>query len=318
MGIYALSSEDALQAEALCERFTTPEFYVHDSSLVRQTALFCHQLPSDLRAVISSFKKREQEGALLITGFQVDDTQLEITPSVWNTHPKTQQRLLCEAFLLLCSSLLGTPISRESQQAGSVMHDLLPIKAHEGKQINSSSTAVLTWHTEDASQRNFADYLLLMCLRNPQRAGTRLSSIEDIALPEGIKQILFSSRFLMHHDLASDPIASPDSQGDHQADAGHMTASVLFGDWGKPYVRLDSFYIDKDSAGKEAASALQVLLNLFDQAAETITLEPGNLLVIDNYRAVHGRDNFVASYNGTDRWIKRTNVARNPKRFSLT
>jgi enduracididine beta-hydroxylase len=31
---------------------------------------------------------------------------------------------------------------------------------------------------------------------------------------------------------------------------------------------------------------------------------------VDNYRAVHCRSSFAARFDGTDRWLKRVNVAR--------
>jgi alpha-ketoglutarate-dependent taurine dioxygenase len=37
-------------------------------------------------------------------------------------------------------------------------------------------------------------------------------------------------------------------------------------------------------------------------------LQAGDVLVIDNERAVHGRTPFVPRYDGTDRWLKRALV----------
>ena len=37
-------------------------------------------------------------------------------------------------------------------------------------------------------------------------------------------------------------------------------------------------------------------------------LEAGDLLVVDNRRAVHGRSEFRARFDGTDRWLQRTFV----------
>jgi alpha-ketoglutarate-dependent taurine dioxygenase len=37
-------------------------------------------------------------------------------------------------------------------------------------------------------------------------------------------------------------------------------------------------------------------------------LADGDLLVIDNDRAVHGRTPFIPRYDGTDRWLKRALV----------
>jgi L-asparagine oxygenase len=39
-----------------------------------------------------------------------------------------------------------------------------------------------------------------------------------------------------------------------------------------------------------------------------VTLRAGDLLVIDNAVAVHGRSSFPARFDGTDRWIQRTFV----------
>ncbi len=41
-----------------------------------------------------------------------------------------------------------------------------------------------------------------------------------------------------------------------------------------------------------------------------MALEPGDLLIIDNYRAVNGRKPFQARYDGRDRWLKRIGVTR--------
>ena len=39
-----------------------------------------------------------------------------------------------------------------------------------------------------------------------------------------------------------------------------------------------------------------------------IVLEPGDLLVVDNDRVVHGRTSFAARFDGTDRWLQRAFV----------
>jgi alpha-ketoglutarate-dependent taurine dioxygenase len=41
-----------------------------------------------------------------------------------------------------------------------------------------------------------------------------------------------------------------------------------------------------------------------------VVLSDGDVLVIDNDRAVHGRSPFVPRYDGTDRWLKRALVVR--------
>jgi alpha-ketoglutarate-dependent taurine dioxygenase len=41
-----------------------------------------------------------------------------------------------------------------------------------------------------------------------------------------------------------------------------------------------------------------------------VVLRPGEMILIDNGRAVHGRRPFKPTYSGRDRWLKRVNVAK--------
>jgi hypothetical protein len=44
------------------------------------------------------------------------------------------------------------------------------------------------------------------------------------------------------------------------------------------------------------------------RATKQVVLADGDLLVIDNDHAVHGRTPFIPRYDGTDRWLKRALV----------
>ena len=57
-----------------------------------------------------------------------------------------------------------------------------------------------------------------------------------------------------------------------------------------------------------AANALAELHAAVKRATKHVVLDDGDLLVIDNDRAVHGRTPFTPHYDGTDRWLKRALV----------
>ena len=59
-----------------------------------------------------------------------------------------------------------------------------------------------------------------------------------------------------------------------------------------------------------AQTALAELHRVVKMVTQTVVLGDGDLLVIDNDRAVHGRTPFVPRYDGTDRWLKRALVVR--------
>ncbi len=70
---------------------------------------------------------------------------------------------------------------------------------------------------------------------------------------------------------------------------------------------------------KDAAEALSVLRKAISFATKEIVLKTGDLLFINNHKAVHGRKPFKARYDGTDRWLQRLLVRKTlpPKNFLL-
>ena len=47
------------------------------------------------------------------------------------------------------------------------------------------------------------------------------------------------------------------------------------------------------------------MINAAEAACTGVHLESGDLLIIDNRRAAHGRSAFEPRYDGCDRWLKR-------------
>ena len=59
---------------------------------------------------------------------------------------------------------------------------------------------------------------------------------------------------------------------------------------------------------RDGQEALDELARLVRENATAVTLEAGDLLVVDNDLAVHGRTPFTPRFDGTDRWLQRTFV----------
>jgi hypothetical protein len=82
--------------------------------------------------------------------------------------------------------------------------------------------------------------------------------------------------------------------------------SVLYGDPRDPGLRYDLDLM----AGltPQARVALKSLERAANRARVGVRLEAGDLIVIDNRRAVHGRTAFKPRYDGSDRRLKRAYV----------
>jgi alpha-ketoglutarate-dependent taurine dioxygenase len=78
---------------------------------------------------------------------------------------------------------------------------------------------------------------------------------------------------------------------------------VLYGD---PYDPCLNFDLDlMVGLSDEADAALRALRTAANQVKRWVRLDTGDLLVIDNRRAVHARSQFTARFDGTDRWLQR-------------
>jgi hypothetical protein len=136
-----------------------------------------------------------------------------------------------------------------------------------------------------------------MCLRNPDAVPTTFASIDEVRLDPDQVKVLFEPRFIFRPDPS------------HPTDSEREKAPVLFGDPKSPYVRFDPYSMDQPET-EEARSAMDYLIRALDENLRGVILLPGECLFIDNYKAVHGRSSFKARFDGTDRWLKRINVAR--------
>ena len=58
----------------------------------------------------------------------------------------------------------------------------------------------------------------------------------------------------------------------------------------------------------DATAALAALGAAVSRRHASLTLRPGDLLIIDNARAVHGRSPYTPRFDGYDRWLQRTFV----------
>jgi L-asparagine oxygenase len=204
-----------------------------------------------------------------------------------------------ESTLLGAAQLLGEPVGYSQEHGGDIVQDLFPLASSVGRQLSTSSGVELAFHTETAFHPHRPHYLLLLCLRGDANAATTLCSVEAIVgeLSEPTIAVLSEPRFRCGVDEsfgAGPPWVTPP----HAVLAARPrgTHTLLFdGEL--------TFGIDRiaDAAIAEMNAAIA-------RARTSVTLATGDLLVVDNHRAVHGRSPFTARFDGTDRWLQRTFV----------
>ncbi|MDI5978874.1 guanitoxin biosynthesis L-enduracididine beta-hydroxylase GntD [Amycolatopsis magusensis] len=309
-GVYTLTQADRPALEAVLRALGHAHRSAEDAGFLtdaRRTAFGA--LPGGLIRFLENLARTESFPAVLVKGFGVTDSALGPTPRHWNSQADPRSTMREEAFLVLLGSLLGSVFGWATLQSGHLVHNVLPIRTQEQAQSGHGSLADLAWHTEDGFHPFRCDYLGLMGLRNDDLTPTTVAQIGSVVLDGGRRAVLAQRRFHIRPDdehlahLARRPGAEWRG-GDDGA------VAVLFGDPRSPYLRIDPHFMSARPGDADAAACLAELVGQLESGLRTVALAPGDVLFVDNYRAVHGRTAFSPRYDGRDRWLKKILVTR--------
>ncbi|MFI1780576.1 TauD/TfdA family dioxygenase [Streptomyces rubiginosohelvolus] len=238
------------------------------------------------------------DGLFVLRGLHPDDSDLGPTPGHWST--VGDAGALWDVALLLVSALMGIPIAWDGQQDGRFVHNIVPSPGHESEQTGASSDVLLTPHTEDAFHPGRAHLLLLCCMRNHDSTATTAASIRRTSLSQADTEQL-------QRPVA--PILPDDAYEEAQQFSGRPApVPTLFDTPEGLTMRFDPAYTPMEEAGGEWRGAYRRLEDELARVSVAVSLEPGDVLVVDNDIVVHGRVPFTARYDGTDRWLKRASV----------
>ena len=328
-GRFTLSPKEIRSIKSLTSAIAAQYKSAEDDDFLFNAPVYAHELPRPMREFLNDFRMREwSDGYCLISGYPIDQTKIGPTPSHWKERRKPPLTIEEEILLILYGSLLGDVFSWSTQQAGFVVHNIMPIKSDENEQLGTGSKQLLWWHNEDAFHSFRGDYLGMMCLRNPDRVATTISCIDNVELDEKQKTLLFEPHFVIHPDEShlekNRGIVESNSGEDEDAiNASYkkilemrnipQKTSVLFGNFDSPYIQLDPYFMPKIDH-LEAQEALDKLVRSLEGEIKEVVLQPGDYFFIDNFKAVHGRKPFQARYDGADRWLLRINVTRDMRK----
>lgn len=267
-----------------------------DDELVHLAALAQRDLPLGVDDALLRFAARPgRSGALLIRNTPVG----ALPPTPATPASPVGKDLSTELLLLTVARRLGQPVGYVPEHGGRIVQNIVPTRSDADGQTSTSSRSNLMFHTETAFHPHRPRYLLLLCLRGDPSAHTTLASIHDLfdRLPESVIEVMFESRFRLGVDASF--------LGGRTNRFG-PTRPLVTGTRAEP-----TFVYDADltvGIDDEAQDVLCTLASMIEQVSTSVVLAAGDLLVIDNNIAVHGRSPFPARFDGTDRWLQRSFV----------
>jgi alpha-ketoglutarate-dependent taurine dioxygenase len=272
---------------------STPVGSAEFTSAVRRAS---RALPESVHGALLEFADESHpSGALLVRGIPIGD--LPHTPPTTTT--PSAKSLVSEQVLLAAGRVLGQPIGYLPEHGGDIIQNLIPTRDGAYRQVSTSSAVTLAWHTEAAFHPHRPRFLLLLCLRGDPAARTTLCSIHEV-----VEALSLRTRWLLSEPLYRTAV-DESYTGSRSQQLGPLVP-VLSGDLDAPRMVFDADLMTGVSA--EATSALAELTALIEAHHTYVVLQAGDLLVVDNSRAVHGRSPFTPRFDGTDRWLQRTFV----------
>lgn len=305
--VLALGPHEAADIERVaCEvRSARPDRIdrIDDPAWVEAARTGWDALPVRLRQVVRRFRRDSgPQGFRLVRGIPVgaEDT-LPPTPTVPNSIEHDTSISAAALVMLACG--LGDPSAFASEKCGALVQNVVPVPGQEAIQGNAGSV-LLASHTENAFHPHRPDFVILLCLRaDHERVAQLVTACIRTALPllrDDTRESLFSPEFVTE---------APPSFATSGATSPH---AVLYGAPEDPDIRVD--FAATTPLTRRAKASLIELEQVFGETACPVKLAPGDLAIVDNRVAVHGRSAFTPRYDGKDRWLQRTFVTADLRR----
>jgi L-asparagine oxygenase len=252
-------------------------------------------LPRTLLTTLRRFRHDAgADGILLLRNMPVvAHDPLPVTPTVKGSVERIPT--IAAAVITTAMLQLGEVIAFRNEKTGALVQNVVPVPGNESSQSNAGSV-LLELHIENAFHDNRPDYVGLICVREDSTGDAKLctASIRR-ALPllsESTRTVLSEPRFL------TEP---PPSFG--VLDTVTPAHAVLNGDREDPNVLVD--FSATHPLDEEARRAMSELREAFMANMSALALRVGDLAVVDNRLAVHGRTSFTPAYDDADRWLHR-------------
>lgn len=276
-------------------------------------------VPQRIQDILKNFKKNGSEtGFLLIKGFPIDQTILPNTP-LGNSYKIGEKTILAKIqSLFIC--ILGEMIAYEAECRGNLFQDIVPIQSMSDKQTSLGSGKELEIHTEQAFSTLRPDVLSLACLRGNIDAFTYILPVSKI-----LDSVSQSDLELLRKPLWNTGVDLSFKLNGHEFIEGDIRGPfpILSNSISDPF-----FLFDQDlmiGTTNESQQIIQRIIDIYHKCRIKHNLKSGEIIFIDNNRAVHGRSSFIPKYDGFDRFLircfaifdyEKTEYARNGRMVS--
>ena len=300
------------------------------------------KLPPRIREILQEFVKHgsPESGFLL---FKTFDPHLDDIKTPTNNMQKVGEKTTLAKIQAVLISVLGQMIAYEAEGGGELFQDIVPDKSMANNQSSIGSHTELEIHTEQAFSKLRPDFLSLACLRRDPEALTYvlpLQTILDNLSKEEIdllKQPLWTTgvdlSFRLHGlEFIEGDIRGPMpilSRGTEGLVFDKHPLGLVFDKhplglvfdkhplglvFDKHPLGLvfdkhpEGLVFDQDlmrGTDPRSEQMIEKIVDIYYKHRIAHNLQPGEIILIDNRTALHGRSPFFPKYDGNDRFLIR-------------
>lgn len=289
----SLKSINELAKKITASPSETPEEYCIQC---KNTTKF---LPEDMFETLYDFYKHGSEtGFLLLQGGKVEDMTHTKTPATNNEKVGEKTDLAKIQGILV--SAIGNMVAYEAEGYGRLYQDIIPMQSMEKVQTSVSSAVELEIHTEQAFSKLRPDILCLACIRGNEQAFTYILPVKYILnnmTPHEI-ELLRKPMWKIAVDLSFKLCGQEFIDGDIRG-----PIPIIYGSEEDPRLVFDQDLMT--GIDEESHKMISRIVDIYYTHRIRHNLKPGEIILVDNNRAVHGRSPFTPKYDGYDRFLIR-------------
>ena len=271
----------------------------------QQPQLFCQEIKSLLRDIPETiyntfihFKKYGSKTGCLLLHIPLDD---DTPPTPDGNQYKLGETTELSKIQAICMTIMGEMVAYEAEGYGNLFQDVVPLKSMLNQQTSTGSNFELEIHTEQAFSQLRPDSLSLSCLRGDPNAFTYILHVESILqnMTEHEIALLKQPLWKIGVDLSFKINESEFIEGNIRG-----PFPILQGSEENPILVFDQDLMF--GLTEESDSLIDKIVGLYYRERNSYNLTSGDIIFIDNNRAVHGRSSFFPKFDGLDRFLIRS------------
>lgn len=272
----------------------------------RQALDASFELPVELRRAVLNFSDVGSDtGIMVVRGLYVDE---DLVDTPLDNQQGLADRTEFVKEMGAIAHLLGTMVGYEAENGGRLIQDMVPNPKLAMTQQSQSSKVELEAHTEQCFSDYKPDYVVLGALRGDANAYTYCYAARKFIehfTPDELVQ-LREPRWMTQIDDSFKPfIPNPN--------AVRGPYPILTGPEDDPYILIDQDLMH--GVTREAQELLNKVVQTYVDHRDGHALAAGDLLMLDNPRAMHGRSQYTPRFDGKDRFIARGFAVRDRRRL---